>query len=91
MRRRWDLEALREAQRREVEGRRPWARLRAFLKRWTGRVKDVTAFLTAAGALLAAGKGLWHYMKDREVPPPQLPATGQPTTATDYVDKPKEP
>lgn len=76
---------------RRITPRPFWARLTAALHHWERRAKSIAAFGTAIGALITLTSRAWHYMKDREVAPAELPATGQPTIATDHVEKPKAP
>lgn len=68
-----------------------WDRLTVALHRWERRAKSIAAFGTAIGVLFTLTSRAWHYMKDREVAPAELPATGVASTAVDRVDKPKAP
>lgn len=60
-----------------------------MLKRWEKRAHGGATILAAVAALLGAGAKVWHFIADRRVAPAELPATGQPTIATDRVAEPK--
>lgn len=93
---------LSEAQSAEVQRRAPWdkpdalrpwdARLVLHAKRGTRVLAALAAFLggaTAVGGWVAKG---WRWLRrGGETAPAELPKTGQPTIATDFVAHPPPP
>lgn len=63
-------------------------------RRWTERLTRVANWIKAVGLLLGAIGSIWQAARivwARSVGRPELPATGQPTIATDQVPKPTPP
>lgn len=85
------IERLRAAQAADLDRVRWWPRTRATLKRWEGRAKRLAALGSALAALGGAYAKLSRFIADRRIAPAELPATGQPTIATDRVIEPKPP
>jgi hypothetical protein len=85
------LDRIKDAQLEDARGHRWWHASAARIDRWTERAKSWAAFGAAIGALVTMSVRTWHYIADRRVAPADLPATGQPTIATDRVEKPKAP
>ena len=85
------LHRLKEAHQEELEKALRSRRWHARLRYWGERTKGVATLLGALGALFSAGAAVYHRMRGTEVAPPQLPATGNPTVATDRVEKPPLP
>lgn len=62
------------------------------LRRWTERINRLANWAKGVGILLGAAATIWQAVRSwwgRDVPPPELPKTGQPTTAVDFVPEPK--
>lgn len=73
-------------------------RLVGRLKHWTRTITVATGLLTAVGAAVGTAKGyavklvkFWQVATRAQVGRADLPATGQPTIATDHVEKPTPP
>jgi len=67
-------------------------RLMHRMKHWAKVVAAVVGFGTAAGtAVSGVVKAVRWVRAGGSTPPAELPATGQPTIATDHVEKPKAP
>lgn len=85
------IERLRAAQAADLDRVRWWPRNVARFKRWEKRVRATATFVGGVAALLGASAKVWHYIADRRIAPAELPATHQPTIATDRVAEPKPP
>jgi hypothetical protein len=71
-----------------------WRQLHAWTRRFDKlgkRVESLLKFGTALAAFLGVSAKVWHYIADRRIAPAELPAQGEPTIATDHVEKPAPP
>jgi len=83
-------EVARRARWQRPDALRPWdARLVAHAKRWTKVVSVVAGLVGAASALGGAAVKAWRYVRaGGATAPAELPKTGTPTTAMDFVSEP---
>ena len=83
------LERLKDAQREDAEAAQP----RGLLVRLYSRsesLRQLAAVVGAVGALLGPIRWLYGYIQERRsVPAAELPKTGTPTVATDFVSEPE--
>jgi hypothetical protein len=86
-----DLDKIKAAQLADARGNRAKDWIVITFHRWEARIKSATSLGVAVAGLWALGSRAWHYMKAREVAPAELPATGQPTIATEFVKQPPKP
>ena len=92
------LDRIKEAQRADLRSAARRERWRRRLKGWEERLRvwerrgKRMAVIGSVLSGLATGVAKLHgYIERRRLPPAELPATGQPTTAPDFVSEPKKP
>lgn len=79
------LERLKEAQEEDVQAGRSGLLSRLHSK--SEPVRQLAAVVGAIATLAGPVRWLYDYIQARRIPPAELPATGQPTVATDRVEK----